>query len=275
VWGLVSLAALGASALEGERGLARPARAWAEGIMLVQAGAFWMGSDVDGPDEGPRHRVFVTDFWIERTKVTNREFAAFLDAAGTRSAEGVDYFDAGDDDARIHRAAGRFAADTGFADHPVVEVSWFGARDYCRWQGRRLPTEAEWEKAARGEDSRPYPWGDGPPTPARAVYGRPRNATAPTDGRPDGKSPYGVLDLVGNAREWTASELRPYPYQDPARFGDEGGHPAARVVRGASHDDSVLSLRLTIRRSYEGRGAARGHHNVGFRCATSEDLGGY
>jgi formylglycine-generating enzyme required for sulfatase activity len=234
----------------------------------------WMGSDTDGENERPQHRVFERDFWMDRHKVTNRELAAFLDARGIKSAEGFDYFDGDDEDARIHRAAGRFVADSGFEDHPAVEVSWFGARDYCRWRGWRLPTEAEWEKAARGEqDRRRYPWGDAPPTAERAIFGRPYNRTAPTDGRPAGASPYRVLDLLGNVREWTASEYRPYPYRaDDGR--EDAGPMARRVVRGASHDDPAESLRVTFRRFYEHRGVARGHHFIGFRCATSEDLGG-
>ncbi len=255
-----------------------PSPARADGIMLIQAGAFWMGSDTDSPDEAPMHRVFVRDFWMDRHKVTNREFARFLQARGLRSAEGLAYFDHDDPDARIHHQEGRFTADPGFEEHPAVEVSWFGARDYCLWRGQRLPTEAEWEKAARGHDRRRYPWGDTAPGPELAIFGRPYNATDRGDRRPAGQSPHGVQDLAGNLREWTASEYRPYPYRP-----DDGRETAAprarRVVRGGSHDDHPDGLRVTIRHfySYDGahRGLARGHHHVGFRCATSEDLGGY
>jgi formylglycine-generating enzyme required for sulfatase activity len=260
----------------GLSGSASPARA--DGIMLVPGGAFWMGSDSDSPDEGPRHRVYVRDFWIDRHKVTNREFARFLDARGLRSPDGEDYFDLDDPDARIQRRDGRFAPTAGFEEHPVAEVTWFGARDYCRWRGQRLPTEAEWEKAARGPDRRRYPWGDAEPDPERAVFGRAYNATDRGDRRPAGASPYRVQDLAGNLREWTASEYRPYPYR-PDDGREAAGPRAPRVVRGGSHDDPPEGLRVTIRRfySYDGahRGLARGHHHVGFRCATSEDLGGY
>jgi iron(II)-dependent oxidoreductase len=255
-----------------------PRAALADGIMLIQAGAFWMGDDEGAPDERPLHRVFVRDFWLDRHKVTNREVAVFLEARGLRSAEGMDYVDLGDPDARIRRRDGRFTADPGFEDHPAVEVSWYGARDYCLWQSKRLPTEAEWEKAARGLDKRRYPWGDAAPGPEHAVFGRPYNATDRGDRRPAGAGPTGVEDLLGNLREWTASEYRPYPYRaDDGR--ETAGPRAARVVRGASHDDPPETLRVTIRRfySYDGvhRGLARGHHHTGFRCATSEDLGGY
>jgi formylglycine-generating enzyme required for sulfatase activity len=254
-----------------------PGAAAADGIMLVQAGAFWMGSDTDDPNEAPLHRVYVRDFWIDRHKVTNAEFARFLNARGARSVEGEDYFDWDDADVRIHDPArgraGPYASDPGFENHPAVEVSWFGARDYCLWKGLRLPTEAEWEKAARGPDKRRYPWGDAAPTPGRAIYGRAYNATAPAAATtPEGGSPDRVQDMLGNLREWTSSEYRPYPYA--AGDGREtAGRYARRVVRGASHDDPVETLRVTIRRNYEHRGVARGHHFIGFRCATSEDLG--
>ena len=262
--------------------LAAPAAARADGIMLIQAGPFWMGRDDGPPDEAPLHRVFVRDVWLERHKVTNAEFAAFLNARGLRSTEGERRYDHDDADARIHAVAVRGAgagpmmiwkADVGYERHPAVEVSWFGARDYCAFKGRRLPTEAEWEKAARGDDRRLYPWGAAPPAPHLAVFGRAYNATEPTASRPDGASPHGVHDMLGNLREWTLSVLRPYPYRTDGDREPYTGATGRVVVRGASHDDPADSLALTRRRSYDRRGASAGHHFVGFRCATSEDLG--
>jgi formylglycine-generating enzyme required for sulfatase activity len=252
--------------------LAAPVPAGADGIMLIQAGAFWMGR-ADGPaEEAPLHRVYVRDFWIERHKVTNAEFAEFLTATGLRPPGSERRFDDDDADARIHRAGDRWVADPGFERHPAVEVSWFGARDYCAWKGRRLPTEAEWEKAARGDDKRPYPWGFAAPTPDRAVFGRAYNATERAS-RPAGASPYGVEDLLGNLREWTSSALRPYPYRVDDGREPYTGASGRVVVRGASHDDPAEVLGVTRRLSYDRRGASAGHHFVGFRCATSEDLG--
>jgi formylglycine-generating enzyme required for sulfatase activity len=252
--------------------LAIPAVVAADGIMLIQAGAFWMGRDDGPPDEAPRHRVYVRDFWIERHKVTNAEFALFLNATGLRPPGSDRRYDEDDADARIHRSQGRWIADPGFERHPVAEVSWFGARDYCTWTRRRLPTEAEWEKAARGDDERPYPWGFAAPTPELAVFGRAYNATDSTS-RPAGASPYRVEDMLGNLREWTSTALRPYPYRTDDGREPYTGATGRVVVRGASHDDPAESLGVTRRRSYDRRGAAAGHHFVGFRCATSEDLG--
>ena len=274
--------------------------AHADGVMLIQAGAFWMGRDDGTPDEAPLHRVYVRDFWLERHKVTNAEFAEFLDEDGLVSAEGEPRYDWNDADTRFgpkcvdgqptppsttrsrlrYRApilcfapgtTLRWTFDPAYANHPVA-VSWFGARDYCAWHGRRLPTEAEWEKASRGHDQRRYPWGDTPPTAAHAVFGRAYNAIQPGGGRPAGASPYGIDDLLGNLREWTATILKPYPYQHDD--GRESLTGAGRVVvRGASHDDPADALSVTRRWSYDRRRAVSGHHVVGFRCATSEDLG--
>ncbi len=204
--------------------------------------------------------------------MTNAEFALFLNATGLRPPGSDRRYDEDDADARIHRFQGLWIADPGFERHPVAEVSWFGARDYCTWTGRRLPTEAVWEKAARGDDQRPYPWGFAAPTPQLAVFGRAYNATDSTS-RPAGASPYRVEDMLGNLREWTSTALHPYPYRT-----DDGREPytvatGRVVVRGASHDDPAESLGVTRRRSYDRRDAAAGHHFVGFRCATSEDLG--
>jgi len=249
-----------------------PAAAGADGIMLIQAGAFWMGRDDGPPDEAPRHRVYVRDFWIERHKVTNAEFALFLNATGLRPPGSDRRYDEDDADARIHRSQGLWIADPGFERHPVAEVSWFGARDYCTWTRRHLPSEAEWEKAARGDDQRPYPWGFAAPTPQLAVFGRAYNATDSTS-RPAGASPYRVEDMLGNLREWTSTALRPYPYRTDDGREPYTGATGRVVVRGASHDDPAESLGVTRRRSYDRGGAAAGHHFVGFRCATSEDLG--
>ncbi|MGH7267311.1 MAG: formylglycine-generating enzyme family protein, partial [Candidatus Rokuibacteriota bacterium] len=124
------------------------AQAAAAEMVRVPAGSFVMGRD-DGPaDERPAHRVTLDAYEIDRRPVTNAEFARFLDRVGPTGPRGETLYDADDPDARIHRRGGRFAADAGYEDHPVVEASWPGSRGYCAWAGKRLPTEAEWEHAA-------------------------------------------------------------------------------------------------------------------------------
>jgi formylglycine-generating enzyme required for sulfatase activity len=148
----------------------------------------------------------------------------------------------------------------------VVEASWDGARAYCAWAGRRLPTEAECEKAARGTDARKYPWGNEPPDPTRAHFGAGWNDTRPVGVRPRGASPYGVLDMAGNGWEWVSSAYRPYPYA--ATDGREGpDRDEMRGTRGGGHDSRPDELTTTHRGRHVSRGFRAGHHNITFRCA--------
>jgi iron(II)-dependent oxidoreductase len=119
-------------------------------MITVPSGTFIMGSDQGPADERPAHKVDLRAFMIDRLPVTNAQFAEFLQSHGTQNKNSERLYDFDDDDARIHEHAGRWLADKGFENHPVVEPSWVGARDYCAWRGKRLPSEAEWEKAARG-----------------------------------------------------------------------------------------------------------------------------
>jgi formylglycine-generating enzyme required for sulfatase activity len=235
-------------------------------MVLVPAGTFAMGRD-DGPDdERPAHRVMLEKYFIDRYPVTNEAYAAFLNATGPRNSAGERLYDQDDPDARIHRAGTRWLADKGYEKHPVVEVTWAGARDYCAWKGKRLPTEAEWEKAARGTDGRRYPWGNQPPNHERAQFGARFNETASIDVFPAGAGPYGAGDMAGNAWEWVASAYRPYPYDS----SDGREQPAAgpvRGTRGGGHDSPAGEITTTQRGRALSRNPASGHHNIGFRCA--------
>ena len=113
-----------------------------DGMAIIPAGPFIMGSDSGPEDERPSHEIVLAAFAIDRFPVTNAAFAEFLNAAGDINAAGERIFDAGDPDARIRQSGGRWTADKGYEHHPVIEVSWAGARDYCAWRGKRLPTEA-------------------------------------------------------------------------------------------------------------------------------------
>lgn len=242
------------------------AAAHAQEMVRVSAGAFVMGSN-DGPaDERPAHTVQLRQFEIDRLPVSNTDFAEFLEHAGAQAGDGARYYDWDDDDARIHRVGGAWRADAGYQDHPVVEVTWLGARIYCEWRGKRLPTEAEWEKAARGNDKRPYPWGNSAPTKQYAHFDSGWNHTAPVGAYPKGASPYDALDMAGNAWEWVASAYRPYPYR--ADDGREDSAPGpVRGTRGGGHDSPAVELRTTERGRNLSRNPVSGHHNIGFRCA--------
>ena len=131
-------------------------------LITIPAGQFTMGSTSGPADERPSHSINLPAFSIERTPVTNRQFAEFLKAKGP--GPNNEFYDPDDGDAPIHMRNGQWTADPGAEQLPVVEPTWYGAREYCRWAGRRLPTEAEWEKAARGTDGRRFPWGVRSPT---------------------------------------------------------------------------------------------------------------
>jgi iron(II)-dependent oxidoreductase len=239
-----------------------------EEMVRVPAGAFFMGSD-DGPeDERPRHRVELEAFFIDRQQVTNLQFARFLNAVGPLGKRGERFYDTDDSDARIHRREGQWLADPGHENRPVVEVSWFGAVAYCAWLGKRLPTEAEWEKAARGTDGRKFPWGNDPPDRERAHFGAGWNELIDVGRLPEGASPYGALDMAGNGWEWVSSAYRPYPYR-AADGREDLTRDEVRGTRGGGHDSSAAELTTTHRGRHVSRNYRSGHHNIGFRCARS------
>lgn len=251
--------------------LALPATAVAQEAMArIEGGTFMMGSDRGLRDEGPPHSQTVQTFLLDRRAVTNTAFAEFLNAlGGTRNKGGQQLFDANDEDARIHQSGERWRADQGFENHPVVEASWYGARDYCAWRGKRLPTEVEREFAARGVEGRTYPWGEAKPDGTRARFGVGWGRTLPVGSLPAGATPEGVLDLAGNVHEWTASIALPYPYRsDDGR--EDGDKVADRVTRGGAADTGAETLRASWRGASVSRRATAGHHNIGFRCAKDD-----
>ena len=201
-------------------------------------------------DELPGAEVELPAFEVSATPVTNAHYAAFVGETGHRPP--VHWHDGG--------------VPNGSAEHPVTWVDADDAAAFCAWLGVRLPTEAEWEKAARGEDGRSYPWGDEPPDEKRATFGRGSMEAGPAavGGSPGGASPYGVLDAAGNVWEWVASAYAPYPYD--ADDGRERSRPDERVLRGGSYASPAVHLRCAARsRSYPGRLAP----HIGFRIARS------
>lgn len=235
-------------------------------MVSIKGGPFVLGTNDGPPDERPAQTVRLPTFEIDRVPVTNAEFVRFLSETGTTNSRGQNLFDVGDEDARIHSVGSRFDIEAGFEDHPVVEASWFGARDFCAWRGARLPTEAEWEKAARGPDGTAFPWGNERPNTKLAHFDAPWGETLPVGSRPAGASPYGVLDMAGNVHNWTNSLYRPYPYDaDDGREGPDAS--GERITRGGAHDSSADELRSAFRGQGVSRAPEFGHHNIGFRCA--------
>jgi len=188
-------------------------------MLKVPGGTFSMGADGAGEkDEQPAHAVSVATFWLDRTEVTNRRYLECVQAGNCAPFR--------DDVAR------RFGAgpESGFRgdEQPVVGVSFTDAIAYCAFRGKRLPREAEWERAARGGDNRTFAWGNTKPTPELACYGRKPGAkgatTSPVGSYPGGAGPYGHLDLTGNVWEWTADIYDPIAYR---REGAAQGIPGS------------------------------------------------
>ena len=232
----------------------------------IPAGPFLMGSN-DGPeDERPAHEVTLRAFAIDRFPVTNAQYADFLNAQLARAGAPASLYDIKDPDVRIRRQGERWVPDAGYENHPVVEVPWAGAVAFCAANAKRLPTEAEWEKAARGTDARRYPWGSELPERRRGRFAAGWNETAPVDAHPAGASPYGVREMSGNVWEWVSSAYRAYPYS--ATDGREDPKPGpVRGTRGGGHDSPPGEITTTQRGRNLSRNPSAGHHNIGFRCA--------
>jgi len=186
------------------------------GMIEIPKGWFVMGMNQGELNEQPEHEVFLLTYWIDRYEVTAKEFAGFLNEKGNRddryfshdrystvigvsTRNGIEV----EDDKNPERYIPR----KGFENYPVNNVSWYGAEAYCNWKGKRLPTEAEWEKAARGEDKRIFPWGSSQPNDSRARYNQKweesqLNVMVPVDALSDGVSYYGAFNMAGNVWEW-------------------------------------------------------------------------
>lgn len=207
-------------------------------LMYVPGGDFTMGSSQYSV-EAPAHVVRVNPFWMAQTPVTTAMYRIFLAATGHREQE---FYNQQLVDSKL------FYSD----DHPAIGVSYEDAVAYCKWAGGRLPKEAEWEFAARGTDGREYPWGNDPPQPGRAVYGR----VIGHGGKPDSVgttpgdcSPFGILDMAGNVLEWCADWFGPYSANGTTpQINPEGvAQGANRVLRGGCWSYEARSLRATER----------------------------
>jgi formylglycine-generating enzyme required for sulfatase activity len=244
--------------------------------IYIPAGSFIMGGlDVYREnDELPPHAVQLSAYWIDQVEVTNGMYNLCVQSgecrppAQLRSNRREEYFD-----------------NPVFRDYPVVNVTWFDANAYCAWAERRLPTEAEWEYAARGNDKRNFPWGDEPPNEYTANFINLVGDTTRVGSYAEGASPFGVLDMAGNVTEWVSDFYRmdyyaKSPSENPTGPSENEVFNVMRVIRGGSFQDEEFDLRTSNRNYIEGPNPKAqpnedefyGKYSVkiGFRCAVDD-----
>ena len=221
--------------------------------IYVSGGEFTMGSTADtaaSPREEPQHTVLVDEFWLQQTETTNGQYARCVNA-GVCTPPNNDRW-----------------SDPAYLNHPVTDVDWQQATTYATWVGGRLPTEAEWEKACRDTDARPYPWGDAAPDETRSNYNNNVGDTTPVGSYPAGASPLGIVDLSGNVWEWVSSLDGDYPYN--ATDGREGAtDPGKRVVRGGSFYYTQYQIRCAARTGFAPDTTSQ---HMGFRVVLDEPI---
>lgn len=230
-------------------------------MVQVPEGPFRMGSTEGDPDEAPEHQVYLGTYYIDLREVTQAEYERFVKMT-KRGKPFVPVFE--DDISKIKKP-----------ELPAIGMSWSDAAAYCKWAGKRLPTEAEWEKAARGEGRRRYPWGDDFGVGHANVDGEEDGFKylAPPGSFESGRSPYGVYDMAGNVAEWVADNYDEHyyqktPYRNP-KGPEEGEH---KVIRGGSWRETPHGTRVSKR--FQAR-MWRTDSTIGFRCAKdgSESVG--
>lgn len=242
--------------------------------VYIPAGIFRMGGmDVRrAPNEIPEHDVQLSAYWIDQLEVTNAMYALCMNEGVCSPPQSL----------KSQRRAEYFN-NIEFKDYPVVYVTWDQAKTYCEWAGRRLPTEAEWERAARGDDFRTFPWGENKADGSLSNFNMLVGDTSRVGTYPLGASPFGVLDMAGNVAEWV-NDFYSFDYSVSDNLlnpkGPESNAGFNRVVRGGSLGDAEINIRVSKRSSVTGPNpnAASGSSaflgefspRIGFRCAADE-----
>lgn len=228
-------------------------------MVVIPSGPFLMGNPESKgrADEWPQRQVYLDTFAIDRVEVTNERYMNFVKVTGHRNPPNP-------------YANGLLLSEQGIEQLPVVQVTWYDAKAYCTWAKKRLPSEAEWEKAARGTDGRKFPWGDESPSPKHANFDREWDGDKtmhPVGSLEAGDSPYGVKDMSGNAREWVQDWYDPQYYADAPLRNPRGPQTGVvRTIRGGSWHSPLSDITTSAR----GRGGfALQTHGTGFRCARS------
>ncbi len=229
-------------------------------MMYVPASNFIMGSDNGRKDEKPAHSVYLDSYWIDRTEITNAQYFKCADLGVCPPPTN-----------QASASRNKYYGNPEYDDYPVIFVSWGMAEKYCEWVGGRLPTEAEWEKAARGEDGRTYPWGEDIEK-SNANFATIKSAkddTTPVGQYESGKSVYGVYDMTGNVWEWVADRYSPTYYQNSDSKNPQGpSNGYKRVLRGGAWSHKIEFTRSAVRLSNNPTAAG---NDLGFRCAKSAD----
>ena len=226
-----------------------------EDMVLIPEGVFVMGFNIENDeewgdtDEEPVHEVYLSAFYIDRYEVTASDFARFLNE---HSQEAHRYFESGSG-VTIEYENHVFSPRPGLKNYPANRVSWYGADAYCRWSEKRLPTEAEWEKAARGTDARVFPWGNEFPTNDRVTFRRKFvdlgfKVMKPVDSLPLGRSPYGLRHMAGNVWEWVSDWYDDDYYErSPVRNPQGSDTGISKVLRGGNWYYKAYYMRTTYR----------------------------